>query len=295
MKNKPLCRLIVDGGATTVKWSCLNEDRIFRGQTNGLNLTYCSDEQLIISTRSWISQVKQQCRFLENLRIFFHGAGLGSFSAGEKVKHGLQVACEMENVQLDSIDIHSDLDGAGKALFGQKGTGYAAILGTGSNIGYVREGKIEDTVPSLGYMLGDEGSGTYLGKCLITAYLRNRLPRELHENMENTFLLTPQKVKNAVYQSPCPHTFFSNFAPFLEKKMQHPFVIQLCANAFHDFFEQQILPLARPDRLPNIAFSGSVAMHFADILTKVLEQHGFEVTEIIPNPMQRLEEYYGKY
>ena len=76
--------------------------------------------------------------------------------------------------------VTEDLLAAARALLGRE-PGFAAILGTGTNSCLYDGEKITYNVDSLGYFLGDEGSGSYIGKRLLRDYLRGLLPDGLQE------------------------------------------------------------------------------------------------------------------
>src|SRR5690606_15491628 len=103
-------------------------------------------------------------------QIFFYGAGCSAESSKKIIQTALSYIFTHANIQ-----VNTDLVGAAIALLGNT-PGIIAILGTGMNVGYWNGTNIEYTSPSLGYILGDEGSGAYLGKLLLTAYFYDELP-----------------------------------------------------------------------------------------------------------------------
>jgi glucosamine kinase len=66
--------------------------------------------------------------------------------------------------------------------------GVASILGTGSNSCYYNGKSILKNSPGLGYVLGDEGSGAYLGKKVIQYYLYNTFDDDLRSRFDARFV-----------------------------------------------------------------------------------------------------------
>lgn len=103
-------------------------------------------------------------------QLFFYGAGCNCMQNNLRITKA--VAKYLNSCT--AIEIASDLVAAGRALFGS-GRGVVCILGTGSNCGLYEDGQIISNVPPLGYILGDEGSGSAIGKAILKAALRNEL------------------------------------------------------------------------------------------------------------------------
>ena len=66
-------------------------------------------------------------------------------------------------------NVYPDTLAACHALFGRN-AGVACILGTGSNACVYDGEKITQSIVSLGFMLGDEGSGCHIGKRIVHDY-----------------------------------------------------------------------------------------------------------------------------
>ena len=87
----------------------------------------------------------------------------------------------------------------------QKEAGFAAILGTGSNSGLYNGSHITHNIESGGFLLGDEGSGSYLGKMVIAGYIRGEMHKELQHLVGDRYRLTPEQLINEVYTSKTPN------------------------------------------------------------------------------------------
>ena len=97
--------------------------------------------------------------------IYFYGAGCLPPKT-ESIIHVLQ-----NNFPEADISVDTDLLGAARALC-KDNAGIACILGTGSNSCLYDGKRIIQNISPLGYILGDEGSGAYLGKRFISDCLK---------------------------------------------------------------------------------------------------------------------------
>ena len=61
------------------------------------------------------------------------------------------------------------------------------ILGTGSNSCFYDGKEIIEHAPSLGFIMGDEASGNYFGKKILSLYFNKLLPEKLNKKFENSF------------------------------------------------------------------------------------------------------------
>ena len=187
-----------------------------------------------------------------------------------------------------SADIHiwSDLMAACHALAGGR-EAIVCILGTGAASCHYDGREMIHRAPSLGWMLGDEGSGTNLGKCLLTAYLSDALPHPIHTAFEERYHLNRELVLHKLYQEPKPNLFMSQFAPFLKENLPEPSIRQIVTNAFTTFFTKQKSYYPGCDNLP-WHFTGSVAAHFEEVLREAAETTRCVIGEIAGDPMKLL-------
>ena len=190
-----------------------------------------------------------------------------------------------------SIQVYSDLMAVCHAL--SRGTrSIVAILGTGAASCLFDGTSIVRSAPSLGYMLGDEGGGTFLGKQLLTAYLRGTLPAELASDLERSHELSRDKVIHRLYREPEPNRMMASLAPFVQQHLGHPFMHGLALDAFRTFFATQKSCFQGED-LP-WQLSGSVAYHFQDVVREAAVMEECRVGDIVDAPMDKLIDYYKK-
>ncbi len=217
--------------------------------------------------------------------MYFYGSGCSTIEKCSVVQSALNQLFPNANVI-----VNHDLDGAAIALCGNQ-KGIACILGTGSNSCVWNGQKVTDNVVSLGYILGDFGSANHIGKSLLQAYFWNKMPFDLRQSFEVTFQINKDEILHKIYKEPNTNTYIANFAIFLEKHPQHPFLLGLIEEAFTIFFQTQIAQYPDYQNYP-ISFVGSIAFYYQDILNKIAEKFGCKIGKIIQKPIDSLMEFH---
>ena len=189
--------------------------------------------------------------------------------------------------------MESDLLAAARGLFGD-GKGIAAILGTGSNSGYYDGEKIIDNVSSLGFMLGDEGSGGYLGKHLVSDILKGLTSAELADEFFHEYHTSKEEIMENVYKKPFPNRYLAGFVPFIAKRIENAYLNTLVMNSFRDFFKRNIAHYSIYNT-KQISFVGGVAQQFKRELTLVASQYGFVINDVQKSPLEKLIDYHTKH
>lgn len=274
-------KLIADSGSTKTDWRSLSPTGAIQSyKTIGLN-PYYQDTPSIVSELS-----QQLCPHLVPQavsEIHFYGTGVSSPEKGAIIEQALrQVFPATEH-----IAVYSDMLGAARALAGRQ-QGIIGILGTGSNSCLYDGENISFQVPPLGFWLGDEGSGGYLGKQLLLSYLHKELPVDLRQKFDKRYGAKERlEVLENAYQKPFPNRYFAGFSKFLFDNRQHPFAFQLIFQAFEAFFDKYLCKY--PDfQSHKIHFTGSVAFYYTDILRRVAQQKGASVGIIAESPIAGL-------
>ncbi|MCU0439122.1 MAG: N-acetylglucosamine kinase [Raineya sp.] len=278
--------LIADSGSSKTDWTVLDDKQIQESfQTVGMNPYFWTTEQII--EELWANVVGHVGE--QNItEIYFYGAGCST----EPKKNIVKTAFEEIFKKAHIIQIEHDLQAAAVALCG-KDAGVACILGTGSNACVFDGHKITAQPINLGFWLGDEGSGGWLGKELIKAYLHQELPENLRQDLKNTYNISLEDVLENAYQKKSPNRYFASFAPFFTKNIQNEFVRNIIVQNFNLFLEKYILKMPDVQDLP-IHFVGSVAFYFQEILGECLKQKKLQMGKIIKSPMEGLIEFYQK-
>ncbi len=275
--------IIAESGTTKTDWVALKDGNIVSSTvTAGYNPNYFPASLLSSSAAELAGKIVAA----DVKEIFFYGSGCSSEQACEKVK-----------LALGSVFPHSeasvfhDLFGAARVLFGS-GTGIASILGTGSSSCLFKDGEIVSDVPSLGYLLADEGSGWQLGKMLINAYFKNDLPTDMKLLFETVYKLELDGFIGKLYSMEKPNSMISSFAPFVVANKAHAFFIDLVLKSFLSFFDENILKYPSVQNY-SLGFVGSIAFLFSDILEKVAKYYGMKIRKIIKGPIDELVRFHG--
>ena len=174
----PMVKLIADSGATKAEWCLLREGKKKTIFTQGISPYFLNTEQI---TDLLLKELKPKLKNIEVDEIFYYGTGCANPVNAKSVKKALQKVFPESKV-----DVNHDLMAAARALCGNN-KGVACILGTGSNSCYFDGKKIVKNSPGLGYVLGDEGSGAYLGKKVIQYYLYGTFDDELRGRFDLTY------------------------------------------------------------------------------------------------------------
>lgn len=275
--------VIVDCGSTKAEWAFLDDGKIVeKHTTNGFNPNFCELELLSsIALDNTHNCIDSECI----KKLYFYGTGCGNETNIIKVRSVL------ESVFINAeIFVHSDILGSCHAIFGRQ-SGIACILGTGSNACLYDGNNIVKRAISLGYVLGDEGSGCHIGKKIVHDYFYGLMPNDLRVIFEETYNLTRENLIEKVYKSPQPSRFLASFAKFSKENIDNQYITKLIKESFNEFIDYHVLPLSSHET--KIGFVGSVALHFQDILFQCLKEKNLQLGEIIQHPIDGLTRYYS--
>lgn len=270
--------VIADAGSTTTEWRILKGEKVEQLKTNGINIQSDSVEGFV---REVASQFDKHAKIDT---LYFYGAGVLNSKRDSGTLH------EAFNSQLtvDKVIAESDMLGAARSLcLDQKG--WVGILGTGSNLSFYNGRDITERIPPLGFILGDEGSGSYLGKALIRDYLRGKTPDDISERLEKRFGITEEIVMKEIYKGSTKQ-YLNSFSRFLFQNVNHPYIYRLVYNSFEEFFK-----LLDGKSVDVIHFTGSIAFFFGNILRQVGNDLGIRVGNISESPIAGLLLYHKKY
>ena len=218
-------------------------------------------------------------------KIFYYGTGCSSDKNRQLIRN------VFEKFYSDAhIEVWHDLLAAARALCGRD-EGIACILGTGSNSCYYDGKNIVENVTSLGYILGDEGSGAYFGKRIIGDYLRKDLPEQLWDQFKKRFPFDKDEILDRVYNQEMPSRFLGSFTHFIFQHLREPYCYNMVYSGFEEFFNKNILKYDRVSELP-VHFTGSVAFYFSNVLRQVASDKGIHVKNIIETPIAGLALYH---
>ncbi|MDR2085320.1 MAG: ATPase [Bacteroidales bacterium] len=275
--------IIADSGSTKIDWRIIEDTTIIQHITEGFNPYYHKPELLENFAREIAEKTSR-----ENIKsIYFYGSGCSTETNYKIVTNALK-----KSFPNAFCFVYHDLLAAARALFRDEG-GIACILGTGSNSCLYDGVSVIENVPSVGWMIGDEGSGVYIGKLLITDYLRFTMPSEIRETLEKEYKLTFENVLNEIYTKDNPNNFFSSFPPFIFNNINNKYCYDLVMRNFDDFFKWQISKYTDYINEP-IAFVGSIAYHFKDQIYEWGKKNNLRIGEILKAPMDGLIKYHSR-
>ena len=207
--------------------------------------------------------------------VFFYGAGC----TPEKkvfVQKALETVFKKAQIQVES-----DMVGAARGLLGHN-AGVACILGTGSGSCYYNGENIEWNVPSLGYILGDEGSAAVLGKRLVGDLLKNQLGDDLKEAFFKEYETSMPDIFEKVYRQPFPNRFLAKLSKF-------------CADHIEDKRIHDLVYDQHPEfnlKGSEVGFVGSIAYYYRPILEEAMKAEGLPLGTILQDPIEGLKEYH---
>lgn len=274
--------LIADCGSTKTDWVLHDSNSIVaRVKTQGLNPTLQDSEEIYnILKEELTDKISSDAPDT----IYFYGAGCAYESANERMRTALSKIFITKK-----IEINSDLLAAARALCGHE-EGIACILGTGSNSCLFNGKKIIENTPSLGYILGDEGSGAYLGRQLVSDCIKKQLPATICKKFLTQYNLTVAGILERVYHEPLPNRYLASFAPFLAENRNNAEIKALLKHCFTLFFQRNTM-IYRRSWLP-IHIVGGIGITFANELKETAESLGLSIGNIVESPMNGLIEYH---
>lgn len=281
-------KLIADSGSTKTDWRVLTQGQnAYQLITNGLN-PYYQDTNAIVATLS--EQLLPRLVAGEVEAVHFYGAGCANPEANAIVERALRQLFP----NLNTAEVSSDMLGAARGAC-QHEPGIVCILGTGANACCYDGSQITRGIQSLGFWLGDEGSGGYLGKTLVRDYFQNRLPDTLHVAFAARYpQLDRATLLDNAYKKPFPNRYFASFTPFLSEHINHPYANQLVIDAFVLFLQTYVVRFPESMQWP-VNFVGSVAHYFAPQLRQAVQTVGCTMGQVLKSPGDGLVEFHSLF
>ena len=276
--------IIADSGSTKCDWLVLNDSWEIVNHINTMGLNpYFHDEVFILSILTKSAEIREIQNQVK--QIYFYGAGCSNLHYKGIMKTGLQ------NVFTSAkISVNHDLMAAALAGYEKKPV-IACILGTGSNSCYFDGNQIVSGPPSLGYIVGDEASGSYFGKILLNAYFYKKLPEDLHKEFENEYQINILDFSKRLYGKQNANVFLASFMKFISERKEHPYFKTIINNGFKLFLENHVKYFKNYQEVET-NFIGSVGYYFQDELTAVATELNIKVGEFIQKPVFNLVEMH---
>ena len=278
--------LIADSGSTKCSWAecSSNGDIIQTHQTVGFNPKYTSEESLFNALEtSTINNIKDKAT-----AVYFYGAGCSSPERNNILAKPLQTF-----FQQAKIHIKHDLEAAVKATY-KNNPIICSIIGTGSNSCFYDGETIVENAPSLGYISGDEASGNYFGKQLISLYVNKALRKEISTKFEKW---TPERANDIIeniYDLEKPNLYLATFFRFMYENKQEEIFDTIFRKGIQHFFDLHIKCFDNYKEYP-LTFVGSIAYYLSDYIGEIANKEGIQIQEIVQSPIDNLvKEHFRK-
>lgn len=275
--------LIAESGSTKCNWVLCHEDSsvLDRFETIGFNPYFITSQLLNDSLES---SGLSDFRF-EIVQVFFYGSGC---SNNEKKKF---IQENLSNFFLNAaVNVKNDLDAACFSLFSGV-LNITCILGTGSNSCLFNGKDIIDRSPSLGFIVGDEASGSYFGKKILNLYYNNKLGNELSLLLKNKFETDIDIVKNKIYNNDRSNSFLASYFPFIIENKKYDLIHKLIYFSLNEFFDLHVKCFENYKDV-EVNFVGSVAFYLSAEIRSIAENNNITIGRIIQRPIDNLLNYH---
>lgn len=275
-------KVIAESSSTRTEWALIDGATVIEhAYTSGMNPYFQSRREISHSIRLELPEAFFRRRWEH---VYFYGAGCATQDKCKTMESSLVAQFKTP------VTVNSDLLGAARGLLVHQ-PGLACILGTGSNSCLYDGKEIIKTVAPLGYVLGDEGSGAYLGKNFIADMLKGLAPKTLVDAFYEKYNVTPPMLMDAVYSNPLPNRALARYSEFLAEHLDNAYVYQLVYAAFMRFFTRNIA--AYNYKQQPICFVGSVCVLYRDVLAKAAADFGITIAKAVRNSMPGIIEYHA--
>lgn len=274
--------LIADSGATKAEWCLLNNGKKKILFTQGISPYFLNTDQI---AELLLKELVPKLKKVTVEHIFYYGTGCSNIENAKNIKKAL-----VRVFPKAQASVNTDLMGAARAVCGHE-KGIACILGTGSNSCYYNGKNIVKNSPGIGYVLGDEGSGAYLGKKVIQYYLYNTFDEDLRARFDAKYVTNTSEILDNVYKKPLPNRYLASFTLFLVENRGHYMIENIIEDGLNDFFFQHLCKYNEVWKYP-VSFVGSVASGFKDVLQQLCNSYEFELGTVLKNPMEGLIKFH---
>jgi N-acetylglucosamine kinase-like BadF-type ATPase len=267
--------LVADSGSSKTDWMGYMNGETVSFNTKGINPYFLSANDIF----KLLSKNKELAEYADQVKeIYFFGAGSSSPDKHEVVSNGLSLFFNNAFISVDN-----DLVGSAHATCGDE-PGLSCVLGTGSNISFFDGKQVHQSKHGLGYILGDEASGSYFGRKMVTSYLYDLMPDELGKAFAAEFQITKENVITNVYQKPFPNIYLASLSRFMASHRGHPFIERVLTQGFQEFVDTNIKDYPNYKSL-DCHFVGSIAFYYQDALRAVCEQNEVRVGNVLQKPV----------
>ncbi len=275
-------KIIADSSASRTEWVLVDGNTLVEHAfTKGLNPFFQSRRDISHSIRLELPEAFLKKRWEH---IYFYGAGCANTDKKKIVEASLVAQFKTP------VTVESDLLGAARGLLINE-PGIACILGSGSNSCYYDGKQIVKNVRSLGFVLGDEGSASYIGKRFVSDCLKDIAPEQLRNSFYEYINKTPDEIMTSIYENTLPGNMLSVYSRFLMDKLEMDYVYDIVYSSINDFFTRNVAQYNYRDL--NVCFVGSNACAYSGVLNEVAKKFGINIRKILPSSVPGLVHYHA--
>lgn len=281
-------KLICDSGSTKSAWCLLDGSTPLHYTTQGINPFQQTEDTIrAILTQELLPQIHDTGSIDE---VFFFGAGCTT-DKSPIVANAIRTSLTPD---AKTIEVQSDMLGAAIALCGNQ-PGMVSILGTGSNSAYYDGNALVSCIPALGYILGDEGSGAYIGKRLVGDILKCQFSERIREMFLHETNETQASIIQKTYREPMANRFLASLSPFCHRHLEEEEIQAFIRDCFRQFFERNIVPMVKmlDNGANTLSCVGSIAYYYKKEIEDVAGEYGIKIGRILQAPIDGLAEYFS--
>ncbi|MBO4722344.1 MAG: hypothetical protein J5629_05365 [Muribaculaceae bacterium] len=282
MAASQFAKVIAESSSTRSEWSLVDGSNVVaHAVISGINPYFLTRREI-----SHIIRLELPRDFFKRRwdKVYFYGAGCSNPERNKIVE--LSLVAQFKT----PVVVESDLVGAAHGLL-QNEAGLACILGNGSNSCFYDGEKITKSVTSGGFILGDEGSGSAMGRIFLSDVLKNLAPKELIEEFYAVNKITKANIMDAVYNNPHANNNLHNYSFFLADHLDNEYCHELVTSEIKRFFDRNICQYDYKDY--PVCFVGSVATRYSEILLQVAYSYNVNVKKIVSESMPGLVVYHS--
>ena len=231
MNANQVINVIAESSSTRTEWALVEGNTMLEHAfTTGMNPFFQSRREISHSIRLELPEAFFKRRWNH---VYYYGAGCNSPEKNKIVEASLVAQFKTP------VTVMSDLLGAARGLLVHE-AGLACILGTGSNSCFYDGATIVKNVRSLGFILGDEGSGAALGRLFLGDVMKDLAPAALRDEFFAKYRVTPDDIMDSVYNNASANRNLRAYSFFLSEHLDNEYVHLLVRNEFKRFFERNI-------------------------------------------------------
>jgi len=274
--------IICESGATKADWRLIEEGiqtcQVFTQGTNVSTMKMEVIASIIEEAASKLSAGKIDA-------VYYYTAGVLTNQIRKDVEGILG-----RSFNASAVEVQTDLVASARAACGHE-PGIAAILGTGSNSCQWDGTQIVKHVKSGGFILGDDGSASVLGRLFISDYIKGLVPEEIAADYASRFPATYPEIVEMVYHNPgSPSGWLGSLCPFIMSHYDHPYIKRMVDAHFQAFVDRSLRQY-EIDKYP-VGIIGGFGNALKDIVRPIFESSGIRIRAFIPEPIEALVKYH---